>query len=135
MAPMMDFLGNNVTQPVYDSGTFVISEMVLAITSIVFNLMVMSAIREKESMLSLTYNLVLGNLCVANLLSAVLVKSISIVHHGHASAANSTESSSIAFCAIYMVSFRSTWAVLPWSIVLLAWSTVTHRLRAIKVNF
>ena len=73
MAPMMDFLGNNVTQPVYDSGTFVISEMVLAITSIVFNLMVMSAIREKESMLSLTYNLVLGNLCVANLLSAVLV--------------------------------------------------------------
>jgi hypothetical protein len=49
-------------------------------------------LREKESLLSVTYNLVLGNLCFANLLSAVLVKSISIVHHGHAIAANSSES-------------------------------------------
>ena len=47
MAPMMDFLGNNVTQPVYDSGIFVISEMLLAISSIVFNLMVMSSLRKR----------------------------------------------------------------------------------------
>jgi hypothetical protein len=73
-APMMDFLGNNVTLSVYNSGIFVMSEMGLTLGSIVLNLMVMSALREKEAMLSLAHNLLLGNLCVANLLSAVLVK-------------------------------------------------------------
>jgi hypothetical protein len=76
-SPMMDFLGNNVTLSVYNSGLFVISEMSLTLASIVLNLMVMSALREKEAMLALAHNLLLGNLCVANLLSAVLVKEIS----------------------------------------------------------
>ena len=44
--------------------------------------MVLNALREREQLLTKTHNLILANICFANLTSAVLVKSISIVHHG-----------------------------------------------------
>jgi hypothetical protein len=66
----------------------VVMDMSLAIVSVVFNLMVLTAIKEKEEMLGITFNLVLINLCSSNLLSAVMVKSISIVHNAYAVAAN-----------------------------------------------
>ena len=72
-------------------------------------------------------------MCFANLLSAVMVKSISIVHNAYAVAAN-TSQSNIAFCMLYIFGFRLTWAVLPWSILVLSWLSVLPRLRRLEVS-
>ena len=70
-------------------------------------------------------------MCFANLLSAVMVKSISIVHNAYAVAAN-TSQSNIAFCMLYTFGFRLTWAVLPWSITILSWLSLLPRLRRLE---
>ena len=100
-------------------GLVVIVDMLLAVSSVVLNLIVITAIKEKEATIGM-FNLVLVNMCLSNLTSAVLVKSISIVHHGYVVAANTTQSN-IAFCTIMIVSYRATWAVLPWTIFTLSW--------------
>ncbi|XP_023322775.1 uncharacterized protein LOC111697119 [Eurytemora carolleeae] len=105
--------------------------MSLSIFSIVSNLMVLNSLREKEPLLSILFNLLLANLCLANLVSTVLVKSVSIVHYAHAVATNSTESA-VAFCFLYTVSFRTTWSILPWSIVLLTWAHIQYILNMIQ---
>ena len=56
------------------------------------------------------------------------MKSISIVHTGYAVAA-STTLSSVAFCSVLVVSHRATWAVLPWTLVTLAWLLVYTQAR------
>ena len=65
--------------------------------------------------------------------SAVLVKSISIVHHGYAVSAGVTQSH-IAFCSLYTLGHRTTWALLPWSTAALAWLSPAHRICHIKVG-
>ena len=110
----------------------VLLDMSQAVVSVVFNLIVITAVRERENMLGMTFNLVLINLCSSNLLSSVMVKSISIVHNAYAVASNSTESD-IAFCILYTFGHRLTWAVLPCSVVVLSWLTVLPRLRRLQV--
>ena len=51
---------------------------------IILNLTVVISIREKESLMNNTVNVVLGNLCFANLVEAVFVKTIAVVYHGYA---------------------------------------------------
>lgn len=62
----------------------VVMEMSLAFFSILFNLVVLISIRERESLLNSTVNVILANLCAANLVSAVFVKSIAVVYNGYA---------------------------------------------------
>ena len=117
-----------------NQGAFVVVlDMSLAIISVVFNLMVITSIKEREDILGVTFNLVLLNLCSSNLLSAVMVKSISIVHNAYAVASNSTQSD-IAFCILYTFGYRLTWAVLPWSLVVLSWMTLLPRARRLQVR-
>ena len=130
---MHTWLGHTLTPAMVEGVVMVVSDMGLAIFSIVLNLMVINALREKETLLSKTQNLVLGNICASNLVSAVLVKSISIVHHGYAVAARVTKSN-IAFCMLYTLGHRTTWAVLPWSITLLAWLGTYQRIQNIRVG-
>ena len=111
----------------------VVLDMSLAVCSIFFNIMVITAIKEKEEMLGNTFNLVLVNLCSSNLLGAVMVKSISIVHNGYAVAAHVLQSD-IAFCLLYTFSYRLTWAVLPWSIVLCCWLSLIPRIKRLQVS-
>ena len=120
--------------PMNQGALVVVLDMSLAIISVVFNLMVITSVKEKEEMLGISFNLVLMNLCSSNLLSCVIVKSISIVHNAYAVAANSTQSD-IAFCILYSFGFRLTWSVLPWSIVVLSWLTVLPRIRRFQVNY
>ena len=129
----MVWLGHQMTEAMIEGAVVVLSDMVLALLSVVLNLMVINALRERETLLTKTHNLVLGNICASNLLSAVLVKSISIVHHGYAVAARVTQSN-IAFCMAYTMGHRTTWAVLPWSITLLSWLGISHRIRHVKVS-
>ena len=105
--------------PLQRGGVVVIADMSLAVCSVVVNLIVITGIKEREATIGM-FNLVLVNLCLSNLTSAVLVKSISIVHNGYAVAANTTQSN-IAFCNIMIVSYRATWAVLPWTIFTFSW--------------
>ena len=51
-----------------------VADMAVSLASILTNLMVISAIRDTEAAASPTFNLVLANLCCANLARAVLVK-------------------------------------------------------------
>ena len=73
----------------------VLSDMTLILLSVVGNLFVLNSLREKEALLAITQNLVrpifcsfvlifqvLLNICFANLVSAIFIKSISIVHNG-----------------------------------------------------
>ena len=101
------------------AGVVVIVDMSLSFCSIIVNLIVINGFKENKATMGM-FNLVLGNLCLSNLTSAVLVKSISIVHNGYAVAANTTQSN-IAFCNIMIVSYRATWAVLPWTIFTFSW--------------
>ena len=117
---------------IISGGIVVILDMSLALISIVTNLMVITSIREKESLMSKTFNLVLVNLCCSNLLNAVLVKSITIVHHAYAVTANVTQTD-VAFCLLYKFSSRLSWAVLPWTIVVLAWMTLTPTFKRLLV--
>ena len=127
------WLGHQMTDAMVEGAIMVLTDMGLSLFSVVLNLMVLNALRERDILLTKTHNLVLGNICASNLVSAVLVKSISIVHHGYAVAARVTQSN-IAFCMVYTMGHRTTWAVLPWSITLLSWLGISHRIRHVKVS-
>ena len=60
--------------PPCSGGTIVVADMAVSLASILTNLMVISAIRDTEAAANPTFNLVLANLCCANLGRAVLVK-------------------------------------------------------------
>ena len=48
------------------------------------------------------------------------MKSISIVHTGYVVAINTTRSD-LAFCNTMILTYRATWAVLPWTVFVLPW--------------
>ncbi|XP_040580188.1 uncharacterized protein [Lepeophtheirus salmonis] len=111
----------------------VVSEMTLTLVGIVLNLIVIISIREKESLLNSTLNIILGNLCFSNLMAAVFVKSIAIIYNGYA-VASEKWSVELAFCTIHTLSARATWAVLPYSIIVLNWLFVINRATKIFCN-
>lgn len=110
------FLGHIMTPPLMEAAIMVLTDMGLALISVVANLMVINSLREKEHLLGVTQNMVrvltfpppaqvLLNICGSNLVSAVFVKSISIVHNGYAVASRDTKSN-IAFCTIFTLGHR-----------------------------
>ena len=110
------FLGHIMTPPLMEAAIMILSDMGLALISVVANLMVINSLREKDAMLGVTQNMVgsltfpalpqvLLNICTSNLVSAVFVKSISIVHNGYAVASRDTKSN-IAFCTIFTLGHR-----------------------------
>ena len=87
------------------SAKMVLMEMSLSLAGILANLIVIIAIREKESLLNSTVNVILANFCFANLIAAVFVKSIAVTYNGYAVAASLWEVE-LAFCTIHTISFR-----------------------------
>ena len=110
-------------------GFIVVTDMILSVVSIFLNLMVMMAIKEEEELSSRRFSLVLTNLCSSNVLNSSLVKSLAIVHNSYMVAAGVTRSE-VPLCLVYVLSWRVTWATLPWTIVLGCWLTT---LQSIKV--
>lgn len=104
----------------------VFMEMTLALIGIVLNLTVVISIREKESLLNNTVNIILGNLCFANLVAAVFVKSIAVVFHGYAVARSRWEVE-LAFCTVHTITSRATWAVFPYTLLVLCWHGLALR--------
>ena len=59
----------NMSTGMVDGVVMVTSDMVMSLISVLLNLMVLNALREKEYLLSKTHNLVLANICCANLVN------------------------------------------------------------------
>ena len=57
----------------YEGMIMVTTDMSLALVSVLLNLMVLNALREKEYLLSKTHNLILANICCANLVWVLYV--------------------------------------------------------------
>ena len=110
----------------HQGGLVVVTDMLMSITSMLLNIMVIMAIREDDRMSEDKFNISLVNLCSSNLVSCVFVKSISIVHNSYMVAAN-TSTSSVPFCGLYTVSWRATWATLPWTIVVISWILLLNK--------
>ena len=110
----------------------VILDMLLVIITIIFNLI--TSVKVKLGMLWDTFNIVLINLCSSNIISAVLVKSFSIVHNAYAVTANSTQSD-LSMCSITRLGQHLTATVLPWSVVVLSWLTVLPRIKRLQVSW
>lgn len=62
----------------YEGMIMVTTDMSLALVSVLLNLMVLNALREKEYLLSKTHNLILANICCANLVcqSIICIKTL-----------------------------------------------------------
>ena len=109
----------------------VLLDMSLIILSIIINLI--TSVKVKLGMPWDTFNIVLINLCSSNIISAVLVKSFSIVHNAYAVTANSTQSD-LTMCSITRLGQHLTATVLPWTVVVLSWLTVLPRIRRLQVS-
>ena len=59
----------NMSTGMVDGAVMVTSDMTMSLISVLLNLMVLNALREKENILSKTHNLVLANICCANLVN------------------------------------------------------------------
>ena len=70
------------------------------------------SIKEKEKLLSQTHNILIGNLCAANLISAVFIKSISVIYHGYAVATGQWDFR-MAFCTVYTGKWKPEYWVFP----------------------
>ena len=90
----------------------VMIEMILALVGIVLNLTVLISIKEKETLLSQTHNVLIGNLCFANLVSAVFVKAIAVTYHGYAVATEKWDFQ-MAFCTVYTGNKNNTESTIP----------------------
>ena len=93
--PMTNYFGKGESQ-----GSFLaLLEMTLALIGTVLNLIVLIPIIN-TSLINSTLNVLIANLCGANLVSAVFVKLIGVIYHGYAVAASryNTFLFSIASC-------------------------------------
>ena len=111
----------------------VVLDMFMIILSFVLNLITTVNVKGMLGTMGATFNLVVVNLCFCNLLSAVLVKSFSLVHTAYAVAANTTQAD-IAMCSIARLGQHLTQAVLPCSVVALSWLTVLPRIQRLQVS-
>ena len=98
----------------------VLLEMGLAISGIISNLLVVTTVRNVDRLQSSTHNLLLANLCFSNILISFIVKPISAIYVGYAISTGQWKVG-LAFCSLYTLTYRTTWCVLPTTIVCLFW--------------
>lgn len=118
----------------------VLVEMGLSFLGIVSNLLVVTTLRQEESLKGSTLNYLLLNLCFSNLLIAFLVKPISAIYIGYAISTGEYQVSwchccrnsasccqhiyhqvGLAFCTLYTFTYRTTWCVFPFTLVAMSW--------------
>ena len=99
--------------------------MFLGVVGIFCNLMVVSTIRDDDSLQESTTNLLLANICFSNLVVSFLVKPISAIYVSYALSTGEWKVG-LAFCTLYTLSYRTTWLVYPFTILALCWSVVTN---------
>ena len=102
----------------------VVMEMTIGVVGIFLNLMVVSSVRNEDSLQESTRNLLLANICFSNLVVSFLVKPISAIYVSYALSTGEW-SVGLAFCSLYTLSYRTTWLVYPFTILALCWHAVT----------
>ena len=108
--------------------TLVFVEMFLGVVGIFLNLMVVSTIRDDDSLQESTTNLLLANIAFSNLIISFLVKPISAVYVSY-SLTTSQGRVGLAFCTLYTLAYRTTWIVFPFTILALCWNTVSKNFK------
>ena len=98
----------------------VLLDMALSFFGILCNLLVVTTIRHHEEMQNSTTNLLLINLCFSNLLISFLVKPISAIYAGYSMSTGSWQVS-LVFCSMFTMIYRTTWCILPFTIVAFSW--------------
>lgn len=98
----------------------VLLEMGLSFSGIVCNLLVVTTLRQDETLKASTMNFLLLNLCFSNLLISFLVKPISAIYVGYAISTGEWQVG-LAFCTLYTFTYRTTWCVFPFSLVAMCW--------------
>ena len=99
--------------------------MTLAFVGIFCNLMVVSTIRDDDTLQESTKNLLLANIAFSNLLISFLVKPISAVYVSY-SLTTGEGKVGLAFCTLYTLAYRTTWMVYPFSILALCWNSLSN---------
>ena len=97
--------------------------MTLAFVGIFCNLMVVSTIRDHDHLQESTFNLLLANIAISNLIISFLVKPISAVFVAY-SMTTGQGRVGLAFCTIYTMAYRTTWIVFPFTILALCWNVL-----------
>jgi len=100
--------------------SLVLMEMFLSFAGILLNLLVVTTVRHHEDLMTSTTNLLLLNLCFSNLLISFLVKPISAIY-GAYSISTGTWQVSLVFCSMYTLIYRTTWCILPFTVLSLSW--------------
>ncbi|XP_023336570.1 uncharacterized protein LOC111707664 [Eurytemora carolleeae] len=98
----------------------VVSEMILALVGIVLNLIVVSTVRNQESLQAHMHTLLIGNIAFSNLLVSFLAKPISAIYLSYAFSIREWQVG-LAFCTLYTLTYHTTWVVIPLSILTLSW--------------
>ena len=86
----------------------VLMEMGLSFSGIVCNLLIVTTLRQEETLRGSTLNFLLLNLCFSNLLISFLVKPISAIYVGYAISTGEWQIG-LAFCTLYTFTYRTTW--------------------------
>ena len=100
-------------------------EMTLGFVGIFCNLMVVSTIRDDDTLQESTRNLLLANIAFSNLLISFLVKPISAVYVSYFLTTGDGKVG-LAFCTLYTLAYRTTWIVFPFSILGLCWNALSN---------
>ena len=102
----------------------IVMEMTLGVIGIFINLMVVSTVRNEDSLQEDTNHLLLANICFSNLVVSFLVKPISAIYVSYALSTGEWKVG-LAFCSLYTLAFRTTWLVFPFTMVALCWNSLT----------
>ena len=103
----------------------IVMEMTLGVIGIFINLMVVSTVRNEDSLQEDTNHLLLANICFSNLVVSFLVKPISAIYVSYALSTGEWKVG-LAFCSLYTLAFRTTWLVFPFTMVALCWNCLTN---------
>ncbi|CAB4064122.1 HRH2 [Lepeophtheirus salmonis] len=112
----------------FECVTIVMLEMGLSFFGIVFNLLVVTTLRQEESIRGSTNNFLLFNLCFSNLVIAFLVKPMSAIYIGYAISSGSWEVG-LTFCNLYTIVYNATWCVFPFTLVSMCWIKLLSQCR------
>ena len=107
------------------AGVLVLSQLCFTLVGSVANTALGITLRDLPGLASTTHHVLLANVCVANLVSCTLVKTVLSIYVGYAFLTDKGEVD-LQFCPIFTLVYWTTIPVLPATLCLLSWSVQTY---------
>ena len=107
------------------AGVLVLSQLCFTLVGSVANTALGITLRDLPGLASTTHHVLLANVCVANLVSCTLVKTVLSIYVGYAFLTDKGEVD-LQFCPIFTLVYWTTIPVLPATLCLLSWSVKTQ---------